>query len=233
MPTLVITGTNRGIGLEFVRQYASDGWTVFALNRSRSEDLAALAEYYPIRLIDTSLTDDSALRKAVEAITSETVDLLINNAGTMGNGVVNENGMEYQKFGSFDRKEWHEVFDINVFTPMAMSELLIDKLKGTGKIVTISSMLGSNEMNAFGTLYAYRASKASVNSIMKSLGVNLKKQGVATLAIHPGWVKTDMGGPNAEVSVADSVSGMRSVIDKLSLKETGSFKNYEGKNLPW
>lgn len=233
MSTLVITGTNRGIGLEFVRQYASEGWTVYALNRHRSDDLNALAQVYPVHLIDTSLTDDAALKKAAQAITTDTVDLLINNAGTMGHGTAGEDGMEYQKFGTFDRQEWHDVFDINVFTPMALSELLIDKLSDSAKIVTVSSMLGSNEMNAFGTLYAYRASKAAVNSIMKSLGVNLKKRGIATLAIHPGWVKTDMGGPNAEISAADSVDGMRKVIEKLSLKDTGSFKNFEGKLLPW
>ncbi len=233
MPTAVITGTNRGIGLEMTRQYAEDGWTVYALNRSRSDELNALAKEHAIHLIDTSLTNDDELAAAVAKIDADSIDLLVNNAGTMGNGSVSEDGMEYQKFGNFDRQEWHEVFDINVFTPMALTERLADKLENGGKVVTISSMLGSNAMNGFGKLYAYRASKASVNSLMKSLGVNLKERGITCIAIHPGWVQTDMGGPNAEVSPEDSVRGIREVVASLSAKHAGQFLDYKGKELPF
>lgn len=233
MPTAVITGTNRGLGLEMLRQYAEDGWTVYALNRSRSDALNALAGKHAVHLIDTSLTDDEELRGAVAKIDADSIDLLVNNAGTMGNGSVSEEGMEYQKFGTFDRQEWHDVFDINVFTPMALTELLADKLSGGGKVVTISSMLGSNAMNAFGKLYAYRASKASVNSLMKSLGVNLKERGIVCIAVHPGWVQTDMGGPNAEVSPENSVTGLRKLIGELTKKHAGGFFDYKGKALPY
>ena len=235
MPTAVITGTNRGIGLELTRQYLEDGWTVYALTRSSSPELDALADADTLTIIATDLTSDESLRSAVASIGDDAVDLLINNAGTMGDGSFETDGFKFQSFGRFNRDEWRRVFDINVFTPQALAELVADKLAKAerGVAVTISSMLGSNELNTSGSLYAYRASKAAVNSIMRSMGHDLGRQGVIAVALHPGWVQTDMGGENAEVRVTDSVSGLRRVIADLTPEDAGAFIAFDGKRMPW
>ena len=235
MPVAVITGANRGIGLELTRQYVDDGWHVYAITRRSSDELDSLAESGSVTVIPADLTDDNSLRAAVAAIDAESVDLLVNNAGTMGNGTFEELGFAFQAFGTFDRDEWHKVFDINVFTPQAMCELLADKLERAerGVAATISSMLGSHELNTSGSIYAYRASKAAVNSIMKSMGSDLGKRGVIAVALHPGWVQTDMGGAGADVTVTDSVTGLRNVIAGLSADDAGSFFAYDGQQMPW
>ena len=235
MPVLVITGANRGIGLELTRQYLADGWQVFALTRSSSDALDDLAASSDLTIIKTDLTDDNSLARAVETIDVDAVDLLINNAGTMGNGSFEEHGFDFQAFGRFDRDEWRQVFDINVFTPQALSELLAAKLEKAdrGVLATISSMLGSNELNTSGSIYAYRASKAAVNSIMKSMGSDLGKRGVIAVALHPGWVQTDMGGAAADVPVTESVSGLRKVIAGLTADDAGGFFAYNGDSMPW
>ncbi len=235
MPTAVITGANRGIGLELTRQYLGDGWKVYAIVRRQSAELDALADSGQLVTITADLTDDDSLRAAVAGIDDAAVDLLINNAGTMGDGSFETDGFGFQAFGRFDRDEWRRVFDINVFTPQALSEIMADKLAAAdrGVVVTISSMLGSNELNTSGSLYAYRASKAAVNSIMTSMGHDLGKRGVIAVAMHPGWVQTDMGGAGADVTVSDSVTGLRSVIDGLTADDGGAFIAYDGTRMPW
>ncbi len=235
MPTAVITGTNRGIGLELTRQYLGDGWKVYALTRSRSDDLDQLAETGQLVIVPTDLTSDEGLRDAVAGIKEAAIDLLVNNAGTMGDGSFDSDGFQVQAFGRFDRDEGRRVFDINVFTPQALAELMADKLASAerGVVVTLSSMLGSNELNTSGSLYAYRASKAAVNSIMKSMGHDLGKRGVIAAALHPGWVQTDMGGSGAEVQVRQSVTGLREVIDGLTPDDAGAFIAYDGTRMPW
>lgn len=235
MPTLIITGANRGLGLEFVRQYSADGWTVVTISRRTSDELSALAERYGTQVITADLTDDDSLRTAVSQIEPMTIDLLINNAGTMGDGSFSVEGFDYQAFGKFDRREWLRVFDINVCTPMALCELLVDKLQAADDsiIVTLSSMLGSNALNTIGNSYAYRASKAAVNSITKSMGINLRSRGITCVALHPGWVRTEMGGPDADIDARESVSGMRDTIAKLSLDDTGRFIAWTGDAMPY
>lgn len=235
MPTLIITGANRGLGLEFVRQYAADGWTIAAINRRISDELRALAQHHEIQLITADLTDDDSLRAAVMELEQPSIDLLINNAGTMGDGSFSAEGFEYQAFGKFNRDEWLRVFDINVCTPMALCELLVDRLQAAEDpvIVTLSSMLGSNALNTMGNSYAYRASKAAVNSITTSMGINLKDRSITCVALHPGWVRTDMGGPNADIDAHESVGGMRDTISRLSLNDTGRFIAWNGEAMPY
>ena len=235
MPTLIITGANRGLGLEFVRQYAADGWAITAINRRDSDELDALQKRHAIQTIRADLTDDASLRRAVAEIDPASVDLLINNAGTMGDGSFSESGFSYQAFGSFNRDEWLRVFNINVCTPMSLAELLVDQLETADRpvIATLSSMLGSNALNSIGNSYAYRASKAAVNSITKSMGINLRDRGIICVALHPGWVRTDMGGPGADIDVNESVSGMRDSIAKLTLDDTGSFIAWTGDRMPY
>ena len=235
MPVLIITGANRGLGLEFARQYAADGWQIVAINRRSSDELDALAAEYPVQIIAADLTNDASLHDAVGEIDHNAVDLLINNAGTMGDGSFAETGFSYKSFGTFDRQEWLRVFDINICTPQALSELLVDKLEQASSpvIVTLSSMLGSNTMNTMGNSYAYRASKSAVNSIMKSMGMNLKDRGITCIAMHPGWVQTDMGGADADIDPVSSVTGMRKTIAGVSLADAGRFVAWDGNEMPY
>ena len=235
MPTILITGANRGLGLEFARQYAADGWEIITINRRSSNELDALANKYPIQVLSADLVDDDSLRAAVTNIEQDAVDLLINNAGTMGDGSFEATGFDYQAFGTFNRDEWLRVFDINICTPMALAELLVDKLAAAdaGVVVTLSSMLGSNTLNSMGNSYPYRASKSAVNSIMKSMGINLRDRGITCIAMHPGWVRTDMGGSAADIDPADSIRGMRETIARLTIDDTGRFLTREGSEMPY
>lgn len=235
MPVAIITGANRGLGLEFARQCLEDGWRVIAINRRSSGALAKLAELHPVQIIETDLTDDESLAAAVKQIKDPSIDLLMNNAGMMGDASFAKVGFGYQVFGSFNRDEWRRVFDINVFTPIALTELLAEKLEAADRpvVVTISSMLGSNAMNTVGNVYAYRASKAAVNSIMKSMGTNLGTRGIIAVAMHPGWVKTEMGGADADLTPEESVAGMRRVLGALKLSDSGRFIAWDGKEMPY
>lgn len=235
MPVAVITGANRGLGLEFARQYLQLGWRVIALSRRTSDALDALAQGDALTILSPDLTNDQSLSDAVAEIDDERIDLLINNAGTMGDQSFADVGFGHQVFGSFDRAEWRRVFDINVCTPMALSELLVDKLAlaERGIIVTISSMLGSNALNTMGNSYAYRASKAAVNAIMTSMGRNLAERGIVAIALHPGWVRTELSGDDAELDPADAVAGCIEVIGRLTLKDAGRFVAWNGNDMPY
>ena len=235
MPVAVITGANRGIGLELCRRYVGEGWTVYALLRRSSAALEALARDGALHVVTCDLTDDGELAQAAASISEPAVDLLLNCAGTMGHGSFEEQGLKFQAFGSFDREEWRQVFDINVFTPQALTELLADRLAAAdrGVVATLTSMLGSNQLNTVGSLYGYRASKAAVNSIMRSMGIDLGKRGVIAVALHPGWVRTDMGGKHADVEVTDSAAGLTRVIAGLTADDAGAFLAYDGTRMPW
>ena len=232
MPTVLITGANRGLGLELTRQYLVDGWSVVAVCRRRSPELGTL-DGPSLRVHVEDLTDDRALEDLARALADLRIDVLINNAGTMGDSTFAASGMSMQAFGSFDREEWLRVFDINVCTPMKFAELVADRMPEGGKIVTISSRLGSMTENTAGGLYAYRASKAAVNAIMRSMGVDLKDRGLIAIALHPGWVRTDMGGASADIDVETSVTGMREVIADLTSEDAGRFLAYDGRQLPY
>ena len=225
MPTVLITGAGRGIGLEFARQYLAAGWQVIALQRSASDALSALPVQQHLKVLLCSLTDDKALADTLATLDGQTIDVLINNAGTM-----NDKG-----FGDFDRDDWRRVFDINVYTPQSVSELLADNVAASdnGRIVTVSSMLGSMALNTSGGLYAYRASKAAANALMKSMAVDLAPRGIVAAALHPGWVRTDMGGPQATLDTTASVSGLRDVIRSLDASRAGELIDFKGKTLPW
>ena len=235
MPVVIITGANRGLGLEFARRYAKDNWQVITINRRSSPELDALAAEHAVRIIEADLTSDASLVQAVDAIDVDAVDLLLNNAGMMGDGSFADVGLDYQKFGTFNRDEWHRVYDINVCTPMALTELLVDKLQAAKRpvVVTVSSMLGSNKLNNFGNSYAYRASKSAVNSIMRSMGINLRERGITAIALHPGWVRTELGGDTADLSVEESVDACIRTIAGLELRDGGRFVAYSGEDMPY
>ena len=234
MPTALITGANRGLGLGLTRAYLDDGWSVIAVARQPLPE-GLETEHQGLEVHRCNLVDDGDLDLLARNMSGRTIDVLINNAGRMAKAPGADDAEGQQGFGHFDRALWREVFEINLFTPMRLSELLVDSVARAprGRIVTLSSMLGSMAMNDFGGLYAYRASKAGVNAIMKSMAIDLAERGVIAIALHPGWVRTDMGGPEAPLDVETSIRGIRSVIDGLRPQDSGEFLSWDGSKLPW
>ncbi len=232
--TVLITGANRGLGLGLARVYLEDGWNVIAVNRSSSDALESLQNgRLEIRTCD--LTDDAQLQAMAKSLAGRPVDVLINNAGRMAKSSPDETSRGVQGFGHFDRELWREVFDINLFTPMYLSELLSANLSRSerGRVVILSSMLGSMTLNSSGGLYAYRASKAGVNAIVKSLSIDLADRGIIAIAQHPGWVRTDMGGRGADIDIETSVTGMKAVFDGLTPADSGKLFSWDGSEMPW
>lgn len=227
MATVLITGANRGIGLEFVRQYAADGWHVVAACRDPAE--AADLELVNGDVVKQPLdvTSAESVSNLVEATGGEPVDVLINNAGVyLDRGIA---------FGEFDYERWRESFEVNVLGPMRLAEGLADAVAASKRrfMVFITSQMGSIADNTSGGAYAYRSSKAALNAAVRSLSVDLRPRAIACLLLHPGWVRTDMGGKSATLDVRDSVHGMRRVIERFDLERSGSFLRYNGEAVPW
>jgi len=236
MSTILISGANRGLGLEFARQYAADGWTVLAASRSGSDALSQLADSHAnVELFELDVADAASIAKLSDEIGERPIDVLLNNAGFYGSVGFAEGGIEHQAFGDTDYENWAKVMEVNVFAPMRMAETFVDRVAASEqkKVVTLSSMLGSMELNTIGGLYAYRSSKAAVNMVMKSMGLDLMKLGVRAVAMHPGWAKTDMGGPDAEIEPAEGVTGIRQVIAALADEHMGKLVAYDGSILPY
>ena len=231
MPTILVTGANRGLGLEFARQYSADGWQVFAACRAPHDarDLQGLAAESSerIRVIEMDVTDTASVRAAAAGLKSEAIDLLLNNAGVGGPGG--------QQLGGLDYSAWTRVLATNTLGPMRVSEAFLDNVANSRerKIVTITSGMGSIEDNTSGGRYAYRSSKAAVNMVMKSLAVDTAPRGITCVVMSPGWVRTDMGGPGGKLEPAESVKAMRSVIAKLRPEDSGRFLSYTGRTYPW
>lgn len=240
MPTVLVTGAGRGLGLEFARQYAADGWQVIACVRdpSKSPDLVALAASSAGRVQPEAveLTDHASIDALKARLGDRPIDVLINCAGTMGKGSFAAQGIAFGKFGRQDFADWEHVLRVNVIAPMKMAETFVDNVaKSEGRrIVTLTSVIGSIAKNEIGSLYAYRISKAGVNAMMKSMAIDLgRKYQIWCAPIHPGWVRTDMGGPRADLDPANSVAGMRQVIASLDKERAGRFWMYDGSELPW
>lgn len=227
MTLVLVTGASRGIGLEFVRQYAADGYKVIAACREpdKAEDLERVnGDVTKLALDVTSPESVAAMATALER---QPVDILINNAGVyLDRGV---------KFGEIEYDKWAETFDVNVLGAMRVAETVVEHVARSKRklMVFITSQMASIADNSAGGSYAYRSSKAALNAAVKSLSIDLKPQSVACLLFHPGWVRTDMGGKNATLEVRDSVSGMRRVIEGFDLEHTGSFLRYNGETVPW
>lgn len=239
MPTILLTGASRGLGLEFARQYAADGWRVYACARNPqdSEGLAALVAASDGRVTAHALdvADHAAIDALAGSLAGVPIDVLLNNAGTMGAQSFARQGPTVQRFGQSDYADWEQMFRVNVLGPMKMAEAFVEHVAASEqkKIVTLTSIVGSIGSNAFGGMYAYRSTKAGANAIMKSMALDLARRGIAAAPLHPGWAKTDMGGTNAPVEPQDSVSGLRQVIAGLDKAKAGKFWQWDGTELPW
>jgi NAD(P)-dependent dehydrogenase (short-subunit alcohol dehydrogenase family) len=231
MPTVLITGANRGLGLELARQYAADGWRVLACSRHPdAEALDAIEqEHGDVSRHALEVTDAASIAALASSLHGTAVDVLLNVAGVMHRRAVATEGSARAAFGGFDYDDWTRVLAVNVLAPVRVAEAFLDQRK----IVTLSSELGSIGANETGGLYAYRSSKAAVNAVMKSMAIDLAPRGIIAVPMHPGWVRTDMGGPKAPLSAEESASGMRRVIAGLTLDDSGRFLRYDGEELPW
>lgn len=225
-PTVVITGANRGIGLEFARRFGADRWRVHAAVRDpdSAEDLKALDGDVVVHPVD--VTSDLQVREFADSLAGAPVDLLINNAGIIGPRGLTLDDMD---FGA-----WVEVLRVNVLSPVRMLGALLPNLEAGGRkmVVNITSRMGSIG-TAGGGSYVYRSSKAALNAAMKNIALDLADRGLTVVMIHPGWVSTDMGGASAPVTPEDSVTGMLSLIDSLGPSDTGRFFDYQGETIPW
>ncbi|MDX2223238.1 MAG: SDR family oxidoreductase [Rhodospirillaceae bacterium] len=238
MPTVLITGANRGLGLGLAKLYAADGWRVLAGCRApaKAKELKALADASKgqVSLHKLDVEKPDTIKALAKKLKKQPIDVLLNVAGYYGPKIVTEPG-GLQEFGKSNYRDWEKILRINVMGPMRVAEAFVNHVAASAqkKIVTLSSIIGSIGGNDMGKMYPYRASKAAVNAIMKSMAIDLKPRGIIAVPIHPGWVRTDMGGPSADIDTRTSVTGMKKVIDRLTPADAGKFLVYDGSTLPW
>ncbi|MCH7635477.1 MAG: SDR family oxidoreductase [Proteobacteria bacterium] len=226
MPTVLITGANRGIGLEFARQYAEAGYRVHAACRTpeSADALGSLGKGVKLHALD--VTDHAGIEALAAGLEGEAIDIVINNAGIYG---------DQQELGKIDYAAWEEVMRVNTLAPLKMAECFLPHLEA-GKmkmIASLTSRMGSIAENDAGGVYIYRSSKAALNAAARSLALDLAPRGITVIVFHPGWVKTDMGGAGALIDAETSVGGMRAVIKGAGPKDSGRFFNYDGTEVPW
>jgi NAD(P)-dependent dehydrogenase (short-subunit alcohol dehydrogenase family) len=230
MSSVLITGSNRGLGLEWARQFAVEGWRVFATCRHPAEasTLAKLAERYStltIHRLDVAVPED--LRALFWELEEEPIDILLNNAGIY----IEKDSAE---FGSLCYHDWARTLEVNTMGAMRVSEYFVENVARSEKrlIIAVSSHMGSiADIESPGNYY-YRSSKAALNAAMQGLAAVLRSRGIGVLILHPGGVKTRMG-PRGGISAEESVRGMRRIVDRFTLDETGRFVKYDGTPLPW
>jgi NAD(P)-dependent dehydrogenase (short-subunit alcohol dehydrogenase family) len=228
---ILITGANRGIGLEMVQYSMEQGWRVFACcrNPNNADNLFDVAKQSngQISVHIADMQELSTLQALSYELRNDAIDMLINNAGVYGS---NKN-----KFGSVDADSWIQAFQVNSIAPLKMVEAFSEQLRmGKRKLVAcMSSKMGSMADNGYGNSYIYRSSKAALNAVVKSLSIDLKEQGIITVALHPGWVKTEMGGPDAEISTRECVERLFSHLLQLSIEDSGRFIDIDGSDIPW
>jgi NAD(P)-dependent dehydrogenase (short-subunit alcohol dehydrogenase family) len=235
MNTVVITGANRGLGLEFTKQYADAGWTVIAAARDpqKSSELKALAAAH--NNIETAVLDvasDASVAEFKKKLGNRPVDILINNAG-----IFTTNGNE---FGKVDYAAWLDALNTNTLGPVRLTEALTENLAKSEKklAVVISSSMGSiavttEEKAGSGQAIQYRSSKAAVNMAVAIMAVALKAKGITVIAQCPGWVQTDMGGKGATLTPEQSISALRKIFDRVTINESGQFFGQHGRNVAW
>lgn len=232
MNSILVTGSNRGLGLEWARQYAGEGWRVFATCRfpEQADELQSLVDstkHVTLHRLDVTQGDQlSALRKELK---NEPIDVLINNAG------VYYEQWAQDPLGRINYDDWQHTLAVNTLGSMRVSEALIKNVERSNKklIVSITSHMGSIADITSGNDYAYRSSKAALNAAMKGLSIEVREQGVGVLLLHPGWVRTRMGGDSAPLSTQESVTAMRKLVDNFTISRSIAFLRYDGTAMPW
>lgn len=231
MVQVLITGANRGLGLEFVKQYLNRGEKVIATFRATNDvsDLNELKKknQETLTLIPMDIVSKDSRVKAFSEVKSKFshLDILINNAGMTGKREL--------EFGSLYEDNMLEVFNVNAISAVLVAEEFSSLFKENSKIINISSWMGSISARENTTNFSYCASKAALNMFTKLLSNSLRKKGIIIIPMHPGWVKTRMGTQSAPIEQKDSISGMIKVVDSLSLEKTGIFLDWQGNELPW
>lgn len=231
MPRVLITGANRGLGLEFTRQYLAEGWEVIAACR-KPRQAEALQRHEgsatgSLAMLEMDVADSASVRRAAAQLQSSSIDIAINCAGIFGGRA--------QSFGALDYDDWIQVLEVNLLGPARVSEAFLEHLKRGERrlIVTLTSGMGSLSDNTSGGSVLYRTSKAAVNMLMRTAAIDLRPQQISCVVLNPGWVKTDMGGPNARITAQESVAAMRELIARLGPDDSGRFYNYTGREFPW
>lgn len=231
MKTILITGANRGIGLELVRQYAGEEWRVFACCR-RPEEAGELARFADekggaVSVHRLDVADFVAIDALSRELREERIDILFNNAGAFG--------PTEQHLGPIDPEAWLQTMKVNVLAPFRMALAFVEQVARSERkiIATMGSLMGSLEDNRSGGYYVYRSGKAAVAMVVRSLAADLSELGITAVVLHPGWVQTEIGGPGAILTPRESVLGLRKVLDSLTLEDSGRFFNYDGRELPW
>ena len=220
MKHVVITGANRGIGLELARYYQAEGWQVTGVCRETSAELEGCAA----QIVDgVDVTAEQGIGRLTAALQGQTIDLLINNAGLLQDDVL----------GSLDMDSLRLQMEVNAFAPLRVCETLLPNMQAGSKIANITSRMGSISDNDSGGRYGYRASKAAFNAFGRSLAIDLKEHGIAVAQLHPGFVKTRMVNFGGLLTTEQSVAGLVARIKDLNLENSGSFWHCNGEELPW
>ena len=232
MLSILVTGSNRGLGLEWVRQYAEFGWRVYATCRhpEQADALQQLAETYPTMSVHRlDVTDAEHIQQLARELSGQHLDILVNNAG------VYFERWGKDKLGSIDYAAWLDTYQVNVLGAIRVTEALRTRLAQSSKrlVVMTTSHMGSISETAGPNDYAYRSSKAALNSVVKGLTYELAPLGIGLLLVHPGWVRTRMGGNQGRFSVSESVDNMRKLVDAFQIQHSGRFYRYDGAIIPW
>ncbi|MCE7742793.1 MAG: SDR family oxidoreductase [Candidatus Heimdallarchaeota archaeon] len=236
MKQVFITGASRGLGLEFAKQYLERGEKVFASCRNPEDAtlLQKLKESYKdnLQIIKLDVSDEEARNSVFEKVSrnTESLDILINNAG-----IISGNEQQSSVLGDVYKEDFNKVFLVNSISPLLVTERFLPLLEkgSTPKIVNISSQNGSISQRNSGGKYSYASSKAALNMITKILSHDIKDKGITALSIHPGWIKTDMGGEEAPLEIEKPISQIISLIDSKDISESGKFLDREGNEMPW
>lgn len=230
MATIAITGAGRGIGLELTRQYAAAGDDVIALCRDPDTATAlkdlATGSGGRVTVHRMDIADDASVKAAVAEIGDRTIDILFNVAGLIG---PHEPELE---LGSSDWTAWHEALDILMMAPLRVLQGFLPNMKAGSKVMNVTSQLGASTW-PYGGYYIYGAGKAGLNRLMRSVAIDLKDRGIIVGIIHPGYVRTDMGGPNADISPEESAAGLRTVATEWQLETSGDFLKWNGEPHAW
>jgi len=228
---ILVTGASRGIGLEMVRYGLAKGWEVLACcrNPQQAEKLLSMAKLSNgrVSVFVADMSELATIQALAYELRYETIDMLINNAGVYGS--------DKNSFGQVDAADWAETFKVNTIAPLKMAEAFIEQLSlGDNKVIAcMSSKMGSMDDNTSGGSYIYRSSKAALNAVVKSMSVDLADKGIKCVALHPGWVKTDMGGSNAEITTKECVASVFNTLLSLKAEDSGRFIDIDGLDIAW